>query len=253
MEACRHLDLPIPEQAIEVPKILAGAVCASRSRRQNSWWKCRRSYPTLRYAGLWSTTWTLQFLMVVEVVSVSEVFKVSQDRVQQRLVEHCIFQQRLPSRSLTLLFRGRTLHPASSSSGLQGTANQSFFAFSPRKKCDFGLALGVGTAHRVEPIHAGGSAGGFLHGCSRCVDAVSRRLVETSGLGSRSLAAWVMAGTMPSSCASLRTPLKVFPVLRARAVRTWNLVHYFLCPGLAVIVPGVWVLLRSTEIGFFGR
>ena len=50
-------------------------------------------------------TWTLKFLLVVEVVSVSEVLKVSQDRVQQRLVKHGVFQQRLPSRSLTLLFR----------------------------------------------------------------------------------------------------------------------------------------------------
>ena len=32
-----------------------------------------------------------------------------------------------------------------------------------------------------------------------------------------------MAGTGSSSCVSLRTLLKVFPVLRARAVRTWNL------------------------------
>ena len=32
--------------------------------------------------------------------------------------------------------------------------------------------LGVGTAPRVEPIHAGGSAGGFLHGCSWRVDVV---------------------------------------------------------------------------------
>ena len=31
------------------------------------------------------------------------------------------------------------------------------------------------------------------------------------------------AGTVPSSCVSLRTPLKVFPVHRACAVRTWNL------------------------------
>ena len=34
----------------------------------------------------------------------------------------------------------------------------------------------------------------------------------------------------PSSCVSLRTLLKEFPVLCARAVRTWNLVHYFRCP-----------------------
>ena len=38
------------------------------------------------------------------------------------------------------------------------------------------------------------------------------------------------AGTGPSSCVSLRTLLKVFLVHCARAVRTWNLVHYFSVP-----------------------
>ena len=38
-----------------------------------------------------------------------------------------------------------------------------FFALFPKikKKCEVGLALGVGTAPRVEPIHAGCSAGGL--------------------------------------------------------------------------------------------
>ena len=82
------------------PVILAGAVCDSLSRRRNSWWKCRRSYPTR--TGLWSRTRIFQFLMVV-VVMVVEVFSVyTQDRVPQRLVEQNIdFQQRLPSKSST--------------------------------------------------------------------------------------------------------------------------------------------------------
>ena len=76
-----------------------------------------------------------------------------------------------------------------------------------------------------------GSAGQVLHGCSwRCVDAVPWWWVETSGLGTRSLVAWVMAGTGPLSCASPRMLLEAFPVLCARAVRTWNLVHYFRFP-----------------------
>ena len=62
------------------------------------------------------------------------------------------------------------------------------------------------------------------------MDAVSRWLVETSGLGPRSLAAWVKAGTGHSSCVSLRMLLEAFPVHRARAVRTWNLVNYFSVP-----------------------
>ena len=58
----------------------------------------------------------------------------------------------------------------------------------------------------------------------------------------------------PSSCVSLRLLLKEFPVLCARAVRSWNLVHYFFVSLLlAVLVPGVWVLLMSSKIGFFGR
>ena len=64
------------------PVLLAGAVCASLSRRQNSWWKYRRSSPILRYSGLWSRTSTFQFLVVEGNTS---VFKVSsQDSVQQR-------------------------------------------------------------------------------------------------------------------------------------------------------------------------
>ena len=43
---------------------------------------------------------------------------------------------------------------------------------------------------------------------------------------------WQLMGDWdrPSSCVSLRTLLKEFPVLCARAVRTSNLVHYFRCP-----------------------
>ena len=96
-----------------------------------------------------------------------------------------------------------------------------FWHFSPAgKKCEDWSAPGVGTGCGLYFIHVVGSAGGFLHGRSWCVDAVSRWLEETSGLGSRSLAAWVMAGTMPSSCVSLRMVLEEFLVLCARAVRT---------------------------------
>ena len=46
-----------------------------------------------------------------------------------------------------------------------------FFALFPHlKKCEVGLALGVGTAPRVEPIHAGCSAGGRGGGLARCPD-----------------------------------------------------------------------------------
>ena len=42
-------------------------------RKQNSWWKCLRSYPILRCKGLWSRSLTFQFLLVVVV---GEVFKI---------------------------------------------------------------------------------------------------------------------------------------------------------------------------------
>ena len=127
---------------------------------------------------------------------------------------------------------GRVLHPASSSSGLSGTANQGVFRTFPRgeKRCALGSALGVGTAPRVEPIHAVGSAGGFLHGRSWCVDAVSRRLVETYGLRSRSLAAWVKAGTGPSSCVSLRLLLE-------------EILRVFLSLMLAQFALGIWYII----------
>ena len=91
----------LAEQLVEVPTIVSFsslqrirhsnfwswranfAVCVSLSRRQNSWWKCRRSSPILLYySGLWSRTWPSQFLVVE---GDSLVFKVFiPDRVQQR-------------------------------------------------------------------------------------------------------------------------------------------------------------------------
>ena len=142
---------------------------------------------------LWSRSLTFQFLMVA--------------RISNIMVSHRFLKKLLWKR-----FKG-------------------FLAlFTGGKKCEDWSAPGVGTGCGLYFIHVVGSAGGFLHGRSWCVDAVSRWLVETSGLVSRSLAAWVMAGTGPSSCVSLRTLLKEFPVLCARAVRTWNLGHYFRCP-----------------------
>ena len=135
-----------------------------------------------------------------------------------------------------------------------------FFTLVPEgKKCALGSALGVGTAHRVEPIHAGCSAGGFLHGRSWCVDAVSRRLVETSGLRSRSLAAWVKAGTGPSSCVSLRLLweefLRVFLsfVLAQFALGMWYIISLVLasgshcsgCLGVADVFEN-WILREMT-------
>ena len=155
VEVCRLFDVLIPEQAIAVPKISSSR--NSLSRRQNSWWKCRRSY-----AGLWSRTWIFQFLVVV-VVSVSVY---TQDRVQQRLVEQNFFQQRLPSKTLTFqflvvaeIFLLQRRLPVCRVRQIKG-----FSALFPRgKKCEGGPALESEGARQCQPIHAVGSAGGFLH------------------------------------------------------------------------------------------
>ena len=79
----------------------------------------------------------------------------------------------------------------------------------------------------------------------------------TSGLGPRSLAAWVKAGTWPSSCVSLRLLVEEFRrvflsfVLAQFALGIWYIISFVLASGS--YVPGVLVLLRSTEIEFFGR
>ena len=66
----------------------------------NSWWKCRRPCPTLRYcSGLWSSTSTFQFLVVVEGETL--VFKVfssgqrstaspSRKHISDRIVEQIV-------------------------------------------------------------------------------------------------------------------------------------------------------------------
>ena len=103
MEACRHLDLPIPEQVLEVPKITSSSR-RSRLRRVspqhadggNSWWECRNScrlpfcsssrlltlLEVLQVFSLnriicWcgSRSWTFQFLMGMVVGMVGKVFK----------------------------------------------------------------------------------------------------------------------------------------------------------------------------------
>ena len=67
----RHLDLPISEQVIQVPKIPSAGFPWCK-RRRNSWWKCRRLSPIL-CCGLSSRPWTIQFLGFGE--EVVEVYK----------------------------------------------------------------------------------------------------------------------------------------------------------------------------------
>ena len=164
---------------------------------------------------------------MVVIASVVVFLVYTQDRVRQRLVEHGIFQQRLPSRSLTLLFRVIAeffiLHrrlPVCRVRQING-----FFALFPE---------GKKVRRWVRTRGRNCSAGGFLHGCSWCVDAFSKWLVgnfwartqKFGGLGE----GWDGALVMRQPTTTFGRISSCFLVLCARAVRTWNLVHYFLCP-----------------------
>ena len=161
-----------------MPKILPydvpmRAACALRSW-WNSWWKCRRSYPIPRYCGLWSTTSTFQFLVVVEDQVL--VFKVvpldsvqqrrlpSKKRISERIVEQIV--DPVSSGRLHGSLPGQGSSSSHSPAGVEERADEpgeGVFRTFPqnKKKCEGGFALGVGTAPRVEPIHAGCSAGGL--------------------------------------------------------------------------------------------
>ena len=134
-----------------------------------------------------------------------------------------------------------------------GEAFQGVFSTFPRRKKVRRFVRTWGrNSSRVEPIHAVGSAGGFLHGRSWCVDAVSRRLVETSGLRSRSLAAWVKAG--PSSCVSLRLLLEEFLraflsfVLAQFALGIWYFISFVFASGSHC--SGCLGVAMCTKVGF---
>ena len=161
MEACRHLDLPIPEQAIEVPKI-------SSTPRP----------PRRRHVRFAEQT-AEQLVEVPTIISYSSLRGIMEQNVDipvphgrgGRVGVRSL--QGFPGQSSTafdgaryfpaataeqiidtLVPRGdRTLHPASSSSVLPVTANQGVFSTFPR------VALDFGTASALELMHAGGSAG----------------------------------------------------------------------------------------------
>ena len=109
---CSHLILSrlskYPRSCLSMS--LCARPCASRSW-WNSWWKCRRSFPILRYcSGLWSSTSTFQFLVVVEdQVLVFKVFPL--DRVQQRrLPPRNAFLSGLWSRQIVVPVSSGRLH-----------------------------------------------------------------------------------------------------------------------------------------------
>ena len=257
LEVCRQIDTPIPEQVIDVPKI-------SSSRQSH-----RRRVPFAEQTAeqLVEVTTIISYSSLRGIVEQNVDIPVPHGRGRVGLGLHpgqsstaysgADFLQAataVPNVDIPVPRGRRDLLSGASSTGLPGTANQGVFGTFPRgKMCAVGSAPAVGTGCGHQLVHAGGSATGFLQGCSWCVDAVSQWLVETSGFGPRSLAAWVKAGTGPSSCVSLRDLLEAFPGLCARAVRTWNQVHYFSVPVSGSHCSGRLGVALVAKIGFFGR
>ena len=110
---------------------------------------------------------------------------------------------------------GRDLLSAASSSGLPGSANLEIFSTFPRGRKVRSWVRTWGRNWVRTLLHPRRRLSWRVSSRMQlvCVDAVPWWWVETSGLGTRSLVAWVMAGTGPSSCVSLRIPVKVCPVL----------------------------------------
>ena len=142
---------PVPEQAIEVPRYCPWAsLCELRFASRswwNSWFKSRRSYPSPRCSGLWSRTSTIQ-LLAVELV---EVFLVFSPRTE--LLSDCRaggLQDFRPGQSSS----SSSHVPAHAYDALDAPCDGGFSHFPKIKKREVGSALGVGTAPRVEPIHA---------------------------------------------------------------------------------------------------
>ena len=141
-------------------------------RRQNSWWKCRRS---------------LTFRLLIVVVVVREVFKVyAQNRVQQhRFLLQNAFLSGLWSRTLTFPFRGRGLHVLPDPGGSSSSAGEGFFRTFPRvqKKSEVRRQSESEGARLVELMDSGGSCGGSGRGrVRRVLRRVQRRFAE-AGLG----------------------------------------------------------------------
>ena len=228
LEVCRQLDTSVPKQVIEVPKI-SSTPRHSRRRR-------------VRFAEQMAE----QLVEVPTIISYSSLRGIVEQNVDIPVphgrgrvggggllglhpgqsstafggAEHfpAATAEHLVDIPVPAPRGGRVLHPASSSSGLPGMANQGFFShFSDNSSST--------PAAQLE---------GFLRGRSQCLDAISRWLVEPSGLGPRSLAAWVKAGTGPSSCVSLRLLVEEFRriflsfVLAQFALGIWYII--FLCP-----------------------
>ena len=253
-------DFAYPPSSSQAP------VCASLSRRQTSWWKYRRSSPIL-YSGLWSRTSTFQFL-VVEGQQVglqgflprqrSTAVHASLERSSERIVEQIV-----DSRVLGGGF-------SASSTSSREHAGEGFFSdFSPdQKKSEVGFALGVGTAPRVEPIHAEALIKWLLDERTSMVDANGHAWVR---LDTARGTFWQNLDTGHQHHGNTEVPQIQFidyVVLEAEleyiimrqsteafgfvcsfgllaALRTWKKVHYSPDPCIWQPFLGVWVLLMD--------
>ena len=220
---------------------LSGAVCVLRSRWQNSWWKYRRSYRTHRYAGLWSRTWIFQFVVVV----VASVSVYTQDRVQQRKVEQISCQQRLPSKTLTFqflvvaeIFFLQRLPPVCRVRQIKG-----FFALFPEGQKVRGRVRTRGRNWVRASAHPRRRLSWHRRFFKR---ASGRTMLVVCGCSFPVVGGNFWAWTQKSGGLG-----EGWVVLVQFALG----ICYFISVSLylALIVPGVWVLLLVAKIGFFGR
>ena len=156
------------------PVILARAVCVSRSRRRNSWWKCLRSYhiPVPHGRGGRVGVRGLQSFPGQD----STAF-VGAARVDIPVPRSGGLQGSRP--------RQASSASSAHSPGVADEAFTVFFSLFPkRKKCEVRSALGVGTECGHWFIHAGGLAGGLLHRRRRWrVDEASFWTMDVARLG----------------------------------------------------------------------
>ena len=150
---------------------------------------------------------------------------------------------------------------AMASSVSPGQAGEGFFrTFPHRKKCEDSAHPGVGTRCRVELMDAVSLAGVSLvaqHGLRRLLLVAERQewcfLVCSSGLPSYPVAwssCWCRLCT-GAACQSWKNFL-FYVAASSRNSHLESGALFFVSQYLAVIIPGVWVLLMSTRLGFFG-
>ena len=176
VDVCRLFDVLIPEQVIEVPKI-SSTPCPPRRRR-------------VRFAEQMAE----QLVEVPTIISYSSLRGIVEQNVDIPVPRGRgrVGLGLLPGQSSTAFSGadhrsgtaeqivdipaprgGQDLPSAVSSSVLPGTANQGVFLTFPRGKKVRTWARTRGrNCSPSRAIHACGSAGGLLHGCSRRVDAV---------------------------------------------------------------------------------